>query len=369
MSDARARPLAGLDLKVLHVTDAEVTAPYRDRIAHLTVQPKLQSFVTRMLAKHKIAEGAVVMMEPSTGKILAYASRAKDGRDINVDSFAPSASVFKIVTGSTLVQVAGLTPDYKSCYFGGEQRITERELKEDPKRDVYCATLGQAMGRSINSVFARLASKKLAPDDLRSIASQFGYGESIPFDVPIETSKLEIPTDTLGFARTAAGFWNTSLSPIHGALLAATIANGGNMPRPWVVQSVTIGANSVYRAPAPSMFRAKVVASSTASSVAKMMLETVSQGTSYKAFHDRKGHAFLPDIAVAGKTGTLNQTSPTKLFTWFVGFAPADNPQVAIAVLVVNDPVWEVKANVLARKALMAFFHLHGDDDVAMPDE
>jgi len=111
----------------------------------------------------------------------------------------------------------------------------------------------------------------------------------------------------------------------------------------------------------------KVIEPQTAGDVGKMMLETVSQGTSYKAFHDKNGKSFLPGIDVAGKTGTLNQPQPLKLFTWFVGFAPAKNPTIAIAVLVVNDPVWKVKANVVGREVLQAYFAAQGAQGVVMP--
>ncbi|MEO7096095.1 MAG: penicillin-binding transpeptidase domain-containing protein, partial [Polyangiales bacterium] len=129
---------------------------------------------------------------------------------------------------------------------------------------------------------------------------------------------------------------------------------------------VVDGTTVVYKAPLPSSIR-KAIEPATAIDVGKMMTETVSQGTCYKAFHDAKGKAFIPGVEIAGKTGTLNQPSPLKLFTWFVGFAPAKNPKVAIAVLVVNDPVWKVKANVVAREVLQTYFAEQGTPGVVAP--
>ncbi|GAC1570174.1 MAG: hypothetical protein NVS3B20_01650 [Polyangiales bacterium] len=359
--------LSGLDLQSISIDDSgAVAAAARGRIAKLTLEPRLQNAAQQLLSKHKLPQGAIVMIEPSTGKVLAYASRGGEGHDLAVEANAPSASVFKMVTGAALVQVAGVSPDLKTCYSGGEQKILAVDLKDDPKRDTYCATLGQALGRSINTVFARLAAKKLSPTDLSTIAAQLGYGTPIPFDVPVSVSKIDLPTDPLGFARTAAGFWNTTLSPLHGALLAATVANGGVTMRPFVVSEVLDGTTSLYKAPQPSAWR-KAIEPTTAATLEKMMVETVSQGTSYKAFHDAKGKAFLPGIEVAGKTGTLNQSSPVKLFTWFVGFAPVQSPKVAIAALVVNDPVWKVKANVLAREVLQFYFAEQGSTGVTAP--
>ncbi|MGZ3455665.1 MAG: penicillin-binding transpeptidase domain-containing protein [Polyangiales bacterium] len=366
--------LSGLDLKSIAMDDNGAVAPIggsgSGKIARLTLDPKIQIFVNKLLGKHKLPQAAVVMLEPSTGKVLAYASREEGakGKDLNVDAFAPSASVFKVVTGAALVQIANVSPDLKMCYSGGENKVTAADLKDDPKRDTYCATVAQAMGRSINTVFARLASRKLSGPDLHAIAGQLGYGAAIPFDVPVTVSKIELPTDTLGFARTAAGFWNTTLSPLHAAMLAATVANGGSTMRPWIVSEVDEGPNAVWKAPAPSMWR-KALEEKTASAVETMMIETVSQGTSYKAFHDAKGKAFLPGIQVAGKTGTLGGSDKEhpKLYTWFVGYAPVKNPKVAIAALVVNDPVWKIKANVLAREALQAYFAQQGAQGVQLP--
>jgi hypothetical protein len=104
-----------------------------------------------------------------------------------------------------------------------------------------------------------------------------------------------------------------------------------------------------------------------------MMDTTVSDGTSYKAFHDAKGRPFLPGIAVAGKTGTLTGAQSQRFYTWFTGFAPSrpvvfatelskdghehSQPRkVAFGVLVVNEPKWTIKANVLAREVLRAYF-------------
>ena len=155
----------------------------RQRIAHLTLDPKLQLFVNKLLAKHKVPQAAVVMIEPSTGKVLAYASRERAARrkDLNVDAFAPSASVFKVVTGAALVQIAGVSPELKLCYSGGEQKITPGRSRRTIRSGISTARpSAQAMGRSINTVFARLASRKLTGPDLHAIASQLGYGAADP---------------------------------------------------------------------------------------------------------------------------------------------------------------------------------------------
>jgi cell division protein FtsI/penicillin-binding protein 2 len=102
-----------------------------------------------------------------------------------------------------------------------------------------------------------------------------------------------------------------------------------------------------------------------------MMDRTVSEGTSYRAFHDAKRTPFLPGMQVAGKTGTLTDAEKGRFYTWFTGFAPshpeAGQRQVAIAVLVVNGATWTVKANTIARDMLRAFFAGQKAPGVTLP--
>ena len=85
-----------------------------------------------------------------------------------------------------------------------------------------------------------------------------------------------------------------------------------------------------------------------------MMKLTVSEGTARSSFRERQGWA-LGDIEVAGKTGSLDDRKPFKDYSWFVGFAPADNPKIAVAAVVVNGLKWRMHAPFVAREALKAY--------------
>ena len=134
-------------------------------------------------------------------------------------------------------------------------------------------------------------------------------------------------------------------------MIAATIANDGVMARPSMVQRVLSADGKVLRSHRPSDFRS-VIPRSTARAVGRMMRRTVSRGTARSAFHDPNGVAFLPGISVAGKTGSLSSNQPYRAYSWWVGFAPADKPEIAVAALVVNTPKWRIKGSYLAREAL-----------------
>jgi cell division protein FtsI/penicillin-binding protein 2 len=123
----------------------------------------------------------------------------------------------------------------------------------------------------------------------------------------------------------------------------------------------------IYRRPAEREVLRRALDERTAWAVARMMEQTVRNGSSFNAFHDRSGRPYLPDIRVAGKTGTLEASSTRTLYTWFVGFAPSREPQLAIAVLVANRGEWHVKASELASSMLRVVFSDRGAPNVTYP--
>jgi penicillin-binding protein A len=366
--------LVGLDVTKSRIEGAAVQAELADKtVVKLTLDANLQKTATALLDAYAIPESSIVMMDVSTGKVLAYVSHieGKPARDLNIEATAPAASVFKVVTASALVDHAALTPETNTCYSGGEQRINPSDLEENPARDKYCATLASAMGRSLNTVFARLAVKHLPREKLAETAKALYFGEHLPFDLPVAVSAITLPEETLGYARTAAGFWNTTLSPLHAAWLSATFARGGEPIRPTIIAEVQRPDGKKIYSSGDAHAMPRALSQTTAGAVTTMMENTVSDGTSFRAFHDKDKTPFLPGVTVAGKTGTLTDATNKRFYTWFTGFAPS-RPQpggraVAISVMVANGAIWKVKANVVAREMLRAYFAQEGMKGVTKP--
>lgn len=358
-----APPFRSLDLTKMAFDDAGATARLAGgKIARLSIDPKLQAAAERLMGAYDLKESAIVIADPGTGRVLAYASHASSGkpRDLCREASAPAASVFKIVTGSALLAHGGLKPTTKSCYSGGRSSIQARDLVPNVKRDTACATLADAMGRSLNTVFARHARDHLDPKLLQGVAESYGFNQTVPFDVPVEASKLDLPSDELGYARTAAGFWNSTLSPLEAAWMAATVARGGEAVRLRIVDEVRTGENKrAYAAPAVTTVH-RVLSPEVALGVTAMMERTVNGGTARRSFHDAAGRPYFPGMRVAGKTGTLTDHKRARFYTWFVGFAPSEPVEgvrpVAIAVLAVNGEKWRIKAPHMAREMLRVYF-------------
>lgn len=349
--------VTGFDPLRHELQDGRLVSPLpRGRTADLTLSAPLQAHLEKIFTRYKVPYGAAVAIEPDSGRVLAYVSHSSQNPkagDLVLDPTPPAASVFKVITSAALLD-DGVRPDQKICYSGGFRSIYMRDLEDDPRRDSACVDLAGALGRSVNTVFAKLADRRLSPATLRRYAEAFGFGHALPFDVRTKASPSEVPKDRLEFARTAAGFWHMHMSPLHAALIGATVANGGVMPRPHMVSRVRDAQGQVVAERKPEDFRS-VIPASTAKVLGHMMGNTVTSGTARGAFFDDHGLAFLPGVQVAGKTGSLSTSSPYRAYSWWVGFAPIDKPKIAVAALVVNDPKWRIKGSYVAREALRKY--------------
>ena len=321
-----------------------------------TVDPDVQASLEKMLDDYNVPHSGVVLIEPSTGKVKAFVSHT-EGKPVVEDlarkSLAPSASVFKIITAAALLETVGIDPEKDTCYHGGKSGLSQQNIKGDPKRDHKCATLGAALTWSINSIIAKLTYKHLKKQDLEVWAERFGYNSEIPFEFPVEVSTAEFVDDPFERARSAAGFYHTYLSPLHGALIGATLANDGVMMQPSIVEKLENASGETVIKFTPHVFK-RVMKKETARKLSEMMKQTTTVGTARKYFRQR--NAFPRDIVVAGKTGTLSNYNPYLGFTWFVGFADRDGQKIAVSGLVCNTPTWRIKGPFAASEAVRQYF-------------
>jgi penicillin-binding protein A len=341
------------------VGDAYFAATADGGRAELTLDPGMQEATDEVLRVFAIPYAGAVVLSIPDGRVLAMVGRsAADSRlgaeELALRPWAPAASVFKVVSASALVELGGVSGATRTCYHGGVSSILPDNLVDLPRIDGRCDTLAYGIGKSQNAILAKLASRHLTPESLGRVGAAFGFGEPIPFEVPVEASHLDVPAEPLEFARTAAGFWHSTLSPLHGALLAATIANQGVMPAPTLVGKAvgTDGAPLELPVAAPH----RVVSATTAHEVGKMMELTTRIGTAKATFNDKKGRRLLA-VDVAGKTGTLGAETDRGYvgYSWFVGYAPADHPRIAFAVTLGNHPSWRIKATYVARRIVTEY--------------
>ncbi len=319
-----------------------------------TLDPVMQESALTIFRNREVPYGAAVILDLRDNSVLTFAGYSKmdpqvDPLEILTTAWAPSASTFKLITAASLLANDKAEPDSRECFHGGLHGITDDLLKDNPGADTRCETLSSAIAHSYNLVIAKLALKHLDQATLVDTAQALGYETDIPFEFPIERSPALIPTDAGARAKVAAGFWHVDASPIHAALIASVFAREGKFQAPHLVAQV-MGPSGEDLTPAlpPSQ---RVLPKSAAIEVAKMMLGTTTSGTAKKSFYDAQGTPFVPEAKVAGKTGSLTGKRPPNLnYNWFIGFAPAEDPQIAFAVLLANEPQWRIKAHYAARR-------------------
>jgi peptidoglycan glycosyltransferase len=304
----------------------------------------LESKIDKLLVDGKTPYAAVVVMDAHTGRVLAVAEHSTRGAadGLALRPIAPAASVFKVITTSALLQ-AGVAADDEVCFHGGHTRMSERLLKDDPRRDK-CIPFADVLPKSANVAVAKLATRKLTPATLRAEAARWGFGARFADVDGLVPSTAVIPEARFGFAEAAAGFGDVKISALHGAMLASVVANDGVLVRP------VLDANLE---PAPPV---RVIPSKTARALKKMLAETVTDGTARRAF--RQGPRLT--VSAAGKTGSLTDYDTGLDTSWFVGFAPAEAPQFVVAALVVNTAKWHIKAPWVAKESLRMTLDAHG---------
>jgi len=299
------------------------------QIVFFSIDPRMQAIATDLLERHPSKSTAIVAMDSYTGEILAFAGQSQNGVDPRFEVF-PTASIFKIVTAAAALE-SGLTPESQLLFRG-----SPHHKFSDYRRGHHVTTLAEALGKSNNPAIGGLAIRVLSPETLSIQAERFGFNTVIPFDTEVPLSVANIPTSKRAFAEAAAGISDVVASPIHIASILSGLANGGIMPRPYLVERVVDFSNNlVYSAARSALDSRPIAAPQVASSLLQMMARTTLDGTAKRDF-EAYYQAGFP--AVSGKTGTLYDKSQKALVRWFAGLADANTPdRHKVAVVVVSQ--------------------------------
>jgi len=298
-------------------------------------------------------KGSVVVLDPSTGEIVAMwsfpsydpsplsshsAKAAKEAFDGYTKDPAnpmlarayreryPPGSTFKVVTASTAIETGTATPQT------GYPALRFLDLPQSDKQlhnfgNSSCGgTMAESFRRSCNTTFGKIGldlGEKLV-DGMKA----FGITEDVPFDLPEVPSAGPAPgsfkRNQPSFANAAIGQGDIAVTPLQMAMVAGTIANGGVVMAPHVVREIRDPDGRVVRRIGPAEWK-RAVQPPTAAAVTEMMKDVVRAGTGTAAA--------VPGYTVAGKTGTAEAPGGPP-HAWFIGFAPAEAPRFAIAVIV-----------------------------------
>ena len=322
----------------------------------LNIHSELQQTARDLLGDQ---QGAVVALDPSSGAVRAMWSNPSydpnplasfDPREskahrnsLNPNSPTspligkvtsrgfPPGSTFKVVTTTAALESGRFRPsDTFRDPVALDLPLTDDTLTNFTNTSCNGGVpidLFQALVESCDTTFAILGLE--IPDDLHDTAENFGFNDAIPLDIGTQPSTFpEIPDDEAP-QRAFAGIGQGSVvaTPLQMALVAAAVANGGDVPRPRLVREITDPSGGIVERFSPETI-SEAMSSSTAEEVKDMMVSVVEEGTGTAAQ--------MPGIPVAGKTGTAQTVEGAAPHAWFICFAPADDPKLAVAVLVEN---------------------------------
>jgi len=321
----------------------------------LTVDGPLENALRAEMNRLDLELSSVVMLRPQTGEVLAMVSTDDHRSEVplSLQSSFPAASLFKIVTAAAAIELGGLDTNSLIAFRGGSTRLNKSNYMPDSKLDSREISLSQAMARSNNPAFARLAVTEAGASSLEQYARSFGIGNHLPFEVETKPSSFPDIEDNYDLARVGAGFGKVLISPLQAAVMAQTLANDGVLVEPWIVKEVSearadgkelTGMEKVYSGQRRDI--AQAVLPSTAKELRLSMLGTTKKGTARKAFSNKR------HWELAAKTGTLSGDNPKGRYHWFIANFPAENPEVSIASLVIDRGGSRINGSGLARRSL-----------------
>jgi len=319
---------------------------------------ELQEKVSRYLAQRRVPYAVFIALEPRTGRVLGMVSHSTVDPEWSKKAYYqiyPMASLFKIITASAALEQKKVSPDTVIAFNGKLTSVNPRHWDPRSRRSPEMS-LTDAMGKSVNPVFGRLASSVVGKEHLLLEAARYGFNQPLFPGTTIVPSTVENPQNDAELMLMGAGLGReVKISPIHAASMIGAVANKGVMMTPLLADRVISGTGEVLFSASPVELR-KLLSEETSVKLSKMLSTTVNKGTSRSAFHDRKGRALLAKINIAAKTGSIDGKSPDGQYSWFAAYAPMENPQIALVALVVNQGKWNVKASHVGEKALEAFF-------------
>jgi peptidoglycan glycosyltransferase len=318
----------------------------------LTIKPEMQQVAYDQLTK-KGFQGSVVALNPSTGEILAmvnapsYDPNKLTGPDNNqvaeqwnalnnaegnpmanraVSEIYPPGSTFKLITTAAALE-NGYNPN-SQVQDAASITLPQSSTQLPNYGGKKCAgnTLTEALAHSCNTAFAEIAGK-VGADKLRETAASFGFGQDVQIPMSVAKSDLGPMSDGASLYQSGIGQRDVRVTPMQNAMMAATIANGGKVMKPQLVSSTKAPDMEELDSLRPEEL-GQAVSPDVAGKIRDMMI---------KSEQNTKGSGKITGIEIASKTGTAQHGDPgDRPHGWYVAFAPAANPTIAVAVIVEN---------------------------------
>ncbi len=327
-----------------------------------TIDTKLQRYIQQILKRSRTLQSAVVVLDATDGRVVAMVNRDSNGDRSNFSLKAeyPAASLFKIVSAAAALENSGYTPDTPLYFRGRRHTLYKSQLKQKKDRWTVETSLRKAFALSNNSVFGKLGIYVLGQEVLTEYAEKFGFNRRIPFDLPLDVSRIEVPDDAFGLAEIASGFnKETVISPLHAALLASAAANKGKMPTPWLVDAIQDNDNRILYHADTNVLNQPVLGRA-ADDLTQLMQYSARSGTSRSVFRKLRRKKQFKRFELGAKTGTINDRLDRYKYDWITAYAktPDGKRGITVGVLGVHGKILGTRSTELARAIIDFYFRI-----------
>lgn len=319
------------------------------------------------------ADGAVIVMEPDTGKILAMVSKPDfDPNDIDevweeansegstssvllnraTQGLYPPGSTFKVLTTlSYMRQYPGKYKKYTYNCVNSEEIFNSVSVHCYGKKTHGEEDLSKALANSCNQAYADIGTK-LELGKWKETLESLLYNKNLPYTGASATSRFYLDKDSnKGYVpQTAFGQGDTLVTPLHNAMIISTIANGGLMMKPYMIDSIENYKGKRIKKFSPSSYNT-LMTSNEVETLTEYMRKVVTEGTAADYFAGAEYKA-------CGKTGTAEYADGNHDFSWFIGFDDTDKPHIAVSIVVEESDVNGIKATAIARSVMDEYYKL-----------
>lgn len=315
-------------------------------------------------------DGAVVVLEPSTGKMLAEVSKP-DFDPNNIDyligeaegsdgsyllnratqGLYPPGSTFKVLTAMEYMRE---NSDYKKYSYTceGEDIFSGVGIHCYDYKVHGNINLKDSLAYSCNTSFSNIGLS-LDKDKYRQLCEDFLFNKNLPYDGYYSKSSFVInsKSEDSSMPQTAIGQGDTLLTPLHNAMIMSTIANGGVLMKPYLIDHIETCDGNIVKKFKPDTY-GKIISSSEAATMCELLTGVTEYGTAADYFYGTS-------YTVAGKTGTAEFNEAGDSHSWFVGFSNVDNPDIVVCVLVENASSTGASASYIARQIFDTYYANH----------
>ena len=337
-----------------------ISFDHRPFLVHTSLDLDLQQYLLKKMDRVNSRYIGIVTMQPDTGRLLTMAgfNKIDPDQDPCLKADYPAASLFKIVTAAAAIEEKGYTARTRLKFNGYKHTLYKRQLTDRTNRYTNAISFRDSFAQSVNPVFGKIGALYLDQQALQTYGDAFAFNREIGFELPCARSQLEVGKDSYRRAEIASGFnRQTTISPLHGAVIVSAIINDGKPVEPTLVDRIndTTG-HAVYQS--SPRFLPPAVSPQTADVLDQLMVATIKTGTARKPFRGYSRNKVLSRLNLGGKTGSIYNRRHDARFDWFVGYATEKkgSEKIVVSVMVAHEEYIGIRASQYGRMVIEHHF-------------